>query len=558
MKMSEWRLGVFLLSAACGPIVSAVDEAPVRVVLPPFEVTAMRDDLGWEYGAAEGAEVLTLCSRSYSRDFAEALLRARQLVPREFLAEWSTPPAVVLIDLNVAKLAVAPAAVRQAPGLSRLGLGWYGAQGFITNSDNDSLVVAGAVRDEPAIGRVLVPWLNKSFWAAAPAHAAWLREGLFGTHGLFFELGRYPREDRMRVASLLWVNEQQTDALKRADTPDPHLLPWDKFFNGPPPDRAQQPEEFELWRSQAVLFCRWALLADKVRPTEVDAFWRWAYAAGRHAVMEDEFRRVFGYDYVNATRAMLAYLRVSVREPQDFSIPGLHARRTAVSWKFRPATEAEVARLKGNFERMEAARLRADFPELAARYEATARRTLERGLKRSGADPSVRAVLGLLEYDTGHLDEARPHLEAAFAAKVASTRALLALARLRWADMRIGLPPDGKLSIEALDRVLTPLYVAKDRRPAEVEVYRLLAEIWGESALTPKLAHLAVLMEGLALFPDDAELLWLAADVHRRFGYRAEAVAFARRGEQITTPGSAERARFAALLAKSNDGGDGH
>lgn len=499
---------------------AAAEAEPERVDLAPFEVTALKEGLPWEYGSVMGTEVLTLSSRRYSRAFVEALLRARQLVPREFLAEWTTPPALLLINQDVAKLKAAPETMKVRPGLRRLGHGWRGARGLVTSEDGDSLVVAAALRGEPDIGRVVYPWMWKSFEAAAPRHAPWLREGLFGEFGLFAELGRHPGEDRLRVASLHWIDDEQTEALKRAETPDPALLPWDEFFNRPPPDRGQAPSEFARWQAQAGLFCRWVLLAEKDRSVDLNTFWRWAYAVGRRNVGEEGFRRVFNLDYAAASQAMLAYLRVSVRAPQDFGIPGLHARQLSLPLSFRPATEAEVARLKGNFERMEAARLRDSQPELAARYEAAARRTLRRGLRHSPDDPALHGLQGLIEASGGNAAEARTHLERAFAGGGAGSRALLALARLRLEE---GLGGGAQLSGEAMASVLEVLFAARERSPAVVEVYELLAEVWGRSEVQPKAAHLAVLVEGVELFPENAALRQRVVTLHRRHGFEETA-----------------------------------
>ncbi|MBI2518398.1 MAG: hypothetical protein HYV95_16070 [Opitutae bacterium] len=520
--------------------------APTR--LPDFIVTAAPDGLPWEHGECDGIEILTLCSAELTNTYVAALQRGRHLVPAPFLGERSQPMVALLFDLNRTGKAPAPPAVAIKSGSPRLGHGWRGAAGRITQAEDDTLVSASGFDRTTEWTDIDPFWLAHSFAATTPPPARWLGEGLFGDYGFFQELGRYPHEDKLRLASLFWRSEAQTAALKRKDTPDPVLLPWADFFNQPPPDRAAAAEDWSLWQAQAVLFARWALLADKTPAVAAPEFWQFAYAARRRQVTEDDFRRVFHRDYATATKDILAYLRVAVRAPEDFNVPGLHRVAARQTLHLRPATEVEIARLKGNFERMEANRLRADFPELAAQYETAARRTLKRGLRLGGDDPQVRAVLGLLEYDAGHPAEARPHLEAAFAAQAAGTRGLLALARLRLADMRIGLPSEGKLPAEALDRVLPPLFAARERRPASADVYLAIADIWAQSQTTPTQGHLAVLREGATLFPDHVDLLWHAAKLHQQHGYDAEALALAAQGEKATRD-PAQRAKFTALLS---------
>jgi hypothetical protein len=487
-----------------------------KVTLPAFEVTAVREGAPWEYATVENVEVLTLCSRSFTREFVEALLRARELMPREFLAEWSTPLAVVLIDLNAAKLKVAPDAVQARPGLSRLGHGWRGPTGFSTHTDGDTLLTVAALQDEPSIGRLAFAWVAKSFEAATPRHAAWLHEGLFGERGLFAELGRYPGEDRMRAASLLWVDESHTQALKGRNAPDPELLPWSTFFNQSAPDPIREPIEFARWQSQAGLFCRWALLAPKVRPLDAQSFWRWAHQSGRQVMSEDDFHRALGRDFTELTREIMPYLREAVRAPQDFSVPGLHVRKSPPKWKFRAATESEIARLKGNFERLEARRWQADRPERAAAYFDAAQRTLTRGLRMAPEDAALHGLLGLLKFENGQPAEAREHLEQAFAHGAASTRPLLALARLR---LDGALRAGSSLSAHALGHVLEVLFEARARKPALPEVYEMITEAWEHSAAKPNQHHLAVLLEGVELFPEHTGLRLRAVALHRRHGF---------------------------------------
>jgi hypothetical protein len=261
------------------------------------------------------------------------------------------------------------------------------------------------------------------------------------------------------------------------------------------------------------------------------------------------FREYFKLSFAQAERRMLDYLPTALAGPVDVELPnGNRPLPEMNDFHWRLATEAEVARLKGNFERMEANRLRADFPELAHEYEASARRTLRRGLKAAGDDLQIRCILGQLEFDTGHLSEARPLLEAAAAVGHAGTRALLALARLRLDEERAKLPAGSKLPAEALDHVLTPLFAARARKPAVVDVYLMIAECWAQSAVAPARGNLAVLLEGAQFFPEDTTLLLHAAELHHRYGFAAEAEFLAKTG-QAHAADPATRAQFSALIS---------
>ncbi|MBA3850113.1 MAG: hypothetical protein C0502_08975, partial [Opitutus sp.] len=329
---------------------------------------------------------------------------------------------------------------------------------------------------------------------------------------------------------------------------DGEIIPLGAFLLRAP-ELSQDTKETRLWRAQAGLLVRWALFGPELRAERTRALWALAEVARHRAITEEDFRLAFGMGFAEAEQQLAKFRDVARGEAPWIWIPGL--LRDLPQFKFkdlklRRATEAEVARLRGNFERLEMIRWRAAAPELSARYEAAARRTLKRGLRLASDDARVRGVYGLFEYLCGHLNEARPHLEAAFAANAASAPALLALARLRLADMRIGLPPEGTLPEEALLRVLDPLFAAKDHRPPVAEVFRLIGEVWAQSRVPPKREHLAVLLEGVRLFPADTDQVWQAAELHRRHGYSVEAIALARHGE-VHAPDAEARGRFAGL-----------
>jgi hypothetical protein len=167
--------------------------------------------------------------------------------------------------------------------------------------------------------------------------------------------------------------------------------------------------------------------------------------------------------------------------------------------------------------------MRDSNPGLALQYERAARRTLKRGLRFLPVDPRLHSIFGLLEFEAGNPTDARTHLEKAYAASVAGTRAHLALAQLRF-DEAISAHPEGdrRLSAEQLEQVLEPLFAARERSPALAETYHWLAKVWGYSALVPAKNHLAVVREGLAFFPRDDELRRAIAAVYEQYGYREE------------------------------------
>jgi len=80
-------------------------------------------------------------------------------------------------------------------------------------------------------------------------------------------------------------------------------------------------------------------------------------------------------------------------------------------------------------------------------------------------------------------------------------------------------------------------------------VYEMIGDVWSQSAVDPSRGHLAVLSEGVALFPRRASLVYRAAALFLEHGHLAEASSFVALG-LLVAPDETERARFAALQAR--------
>ncbi|HUR57955.1 MAG TPA: hypothetical protein VM029_09625, partial [Opitutaceae bacterium] len=149
-----------------------------------------------------------------------------------------------------------------------------------------------------------------------------------------------------------------------------------------------------------------------------------------------------------------------------------------------------------------------------------ARRTLKRGYDRGERDPRLLAVLGLCESEAGDEVAAREYLEAAVRIGPVRPRANYELARLRLAEFKASpAGTGGRLSVSQTADVLRPLFAARADQPPLPEVYELIAEAWAHSESKPTRAHLAVLHEGVRLFPRRIELVLRGAELHLKHGY---------------------------------------
>lgn len=511
--------------------------------LPPFVVTEAPEELPWQYGAVDGFEVLSLSDEDLTRNVLQGYRRGCWFAPPALMEERSAPVQFVFWEGGAVQ--VAPATKVDRPD------GSWTYRGFIDRSDRDRLLIAANLNriyhyDSANTGVAL--WFLRE---RTPPLPAWLLAGLEGRWGAWAHLNimvrwegeaklRYHVTDRIKTKRL---NEHADfrELMARREG----FIPWAEFFGAPPPDESVAPEQRARWDLQAGIFVRWGQFGDGNTGRRALAFWRFVAEAASGPVTEAMFVRAFGMNFARADAELRRYLRRAAAQDDFIEVPRLgHDVEEFKDFRLRSATEGEIARLKGNFERMEMNALRATHPDLAAKYEQAVRRTIRRGLRLAANDARVHELAGLVEYETGHAAAARPHLEYAFAHGGAGTRALLALARVRLADLSAGRTADDRLPAEVLERVLTPLFAAKDRRPALAEVYRCIGDVWERSANAPLRGHLAVLAEGVALFPDDAELRLQAARLHGVYGFEREAAALIDEG--VRRAATAEtRAKFA-------------
>jgi hypothetical protein len=286
-------------------------------------------------------------------------------------------------------------------------------------------------------------------------------------------------------------------ANRKEPAPEPDLrLPLAGLIDGVVPTGDLGP-----WLEQAELLVSWGLDPANGR---AEAFWQWIDRVGTEPATEALFQECLGLDYAAATRSIIAYStnhrgirwvlpEALVRPPAD---PVLDA------------TPLQIARLKGEWERLEARYVRKNQPDLEEHYVTLARRTLRRAYDRGDRDPRLLASLGLLELDAGKKAEAVALLEQAVQAGVIRPRAYYELARLRY-DHVFGRSTrnDGKYSAEQVASVVEPLLAGMKQSPPLDAAYELLAHISTQSVMPPSAEVLVVLERGARLFPQKRDRL---------------------------------------------------
>lgn len=273
------------------------------------------------------------------------------------------------------------------------------------------------------------------------------------------------------------------------------LLPLAGFVDGVVPA-----ENVGAWLEQAELFISWGIDPANGR---ADAFWDWVERSSSEPVTEDLFHECLGMNFAAATRSIIAYAgnHRGIRWvlPEALSRPPLYP--------FENASHLQIARIKGEWERLEARYVRKNQPDFEEHYVALARRTLRKPLDRGDRDPRLLASLGLLELEAGDEVAAKAFLEEAVAGGVVRPRAYYELARMRY-DYLYGRSTrnDGKYSSEKIDSILQPLLVAARQNPPLPAVYEMMAHLCFMSVEPPTPEVLAALARGAGLFPHHTAL----------------------------------------------------
>jgi hypothetical protein len=297
------------------------------------------------------------------------------------------------------------------------------------------------------------------------------------------------------------------------------------------------------WLAEVALLVRWGLEAD--RGTHRAGLWRLVERGAVEGYSAELFRECLGLEPTQARERLAAYLPRATTQPARFAPP---RRARLPAFALAEASELDVARLKGDWERLEVPYVREISPALAPRYLEQARRTLRRAYDRGVRDARLLEVMALCEIDAGADAAGAELLESAAALGRLRPRAAAELGRLRLAARRTEAA-GGRLDADALATVLEPLFAARALAPPLVEVYERLGEAWAAAAVRPTRGHLAVLLEGVRLFPRQAALVLRAAELHVEHGYAEEGASLLAAAERVAEEPAA-RERVAALRAR--------
>lgn len=532
------------LALSLGTCLTAAPQTKTEmsVQLPPFIVDSTIGPT-WRYTEINRFEILSRCNDLTTDQLVLAVHRANELLdlvlPERFRLLFDVPQTVIFYDEELWPVAEqeavaamlranAPARpdadqVRNAPPRvqlepitgSQLLDGNSATQSDAVNSffgnvmlsDADVVVTFALISKstiDPYRTHLTTVYVRNLLENRAPALPDWFTAG-------FMRL--YDRmtfgESTVTVQPLRW----DAVAVPQANPGDefrPHTPPTNPPATIPTPELFQPLGEFVsgvvpaeaigLWLDQAELFVSWGLDPANGR---VDAFWKCIDRIGTEPMTEALFEECLGLNYAAATRSIIAYSTnhrgIRWVLPQDRARPPAYV--------LKDASSLQIARIKGDWERLEARYVRKNQPDLETQYAALARRTLRRAYDREERDPRLVASLGLLELDAGNNPEATKLLEEAAQGNVVHPRVYFELARLRY-DHLFGRSTrnDGKFPAEQIDPILGPLLIAARQAPALPAVFELMAHVSALGIEAPPPEVVAALDHGTILFPRDEGL----------------------------------------------------
>lgn len=290
------------------------------------------------------------------------------------------------------------------------------------------------------------------------------------------------------------------------------------------------------WRAQCALFLRWAIVANDSSNRET--LWKFVDRLEQEPASEELFREYFGRDYTEMHEQLSAYLAGAAKRRTYLPVPHTEPPKPV----FRPALPLEVARIRGDWERMEITYVGARQPALLQKYADQARQTLRKAYDAGERDPQLLAIMGLTEMDADNPAAAHPLLEAAVNGGVVRPRAYIELARLRFDALRREAGPEGKLTAAQIDALFALLRQAHRQQPPLAETYAMLAIVLsqGESATGEQLE---VLRDGARSFPRYSALVLRIIALHLTAGQITVAADLAEFGERHAR-GTAAREEF--------------
>lgn len=540
------RLFAFVLPgitvAALGLLPAAtfaqVEPAGERVIeLPPLLVEEPAKPLRWRHVEFPGIEMLSVVSDSETRSFLRRHHNQSEILkwilPVRFQGKSAVPDEYILFNENLSRahsqevmnsmMASQRDAARRKQAREKAESGdgeprRERARGnpkikFLPNLrliDVDTTAVFVVVRDSDNLASDFTFSMDRIAYLLAsriPALPSWFMAGMLG----LYERANFG-DDHIAFRPAVWTTAAELAALKENAEPLRTLLPMAELFSGRPRQGPPDVRAERLWRAQCTLFLRWAIAEDK--GSRRDALWQFVDRLETEPPSEALFQSYFNIGYADMRDILSDYLPGAVEQPVTLRIAKV-PKPPAIN--LRDATPLEVARIRGDWERMQISYVRKAFPDVVEKYVDQARKTLRKPYDHGERDPRLLGLLGLLDCDDGDRAAAIPLLEAAVNARVARPRMYYELAVSRYAAAAESAARNA-LTRDKVDSICAPILAAWDMPPPNPAACAILADVWYRTKEEAPPDILARLNKAASLFPQVEGLVLRVARLNLRRG----------------------------------------
>jgi hypothetical protein len=537
-RLTRLAAAIATCAAALAARRLAAQEKPTGpiVELPKFVVTDSRElpkPEAWRYAQIPGFEILSNASdratKDLIRDFTLFKLALNEMFPVP--TGSAAPTALILCGRGGKFDAFIPAGKSSTEGVL--------ASLFLTHQDQSAIVIdfqastldliGGDTSDDAATGtdstqiavehnkQLYREYVHYLLGRTDPRPPAWLEEGMaqiimkmrFDKENIYF--GQLADQNEVSTAAGQAAAANAMFAADDPDNPAAGAPVEDLDFNAALKNKALVPlqEMFAMahdspaalnpfgnnrWAKQSYAFvhmCIYGRGGIYQKP-----FAQFLARLGKEPPSEALFQACFKMSYKKMLDELRGYLNVTDYQSQEKHAKKGRGFAEPPPLALREATQGEIGRIKG-----EAFKL--------AGHADLAKGELTAAYIRGERDPQLLAALGIFQHEAGDDERARKLLEAAVAARVERPGAYLALAQLRSADA-LAKPAgaNGNFSAAQFASVHDLLMAARQQVPPLRGVYELLADTWARSPSKPAKEDVAVLVEGVRLFPTHLRLLY--------------------------------------------------
>ncbi|MEO7412126.1 MAG: hypothetical protein ABIZ81_02120 [Opitutaceae bacterium] len=523
-------LAAFGLATFAGGLVAQEQPAGPVVELPKLIVTDSRElpkPESWRYAQIPGFEVLTSASdrstEQLIRDFS--LFKAALSVVFPVPSFAAAPTPLILVGRAGKFAGFVPSGRANTEAVT--------ASVFLKNREQSAIVIdfssatidlfgsgGGTVLEVDHHKQLYREYVHFLLGRNEPRPPAWLEEGMAQiimamrfTKDLI-EFGKLEDPNEVSVAA---GQVAGLAALERAagvppapieDTAsapaedrdfaaalkDKALMPLQELFEmGHDSPAALNPLGNNVWAKQCYAFvhmCLYGRGGQYKKP-----FAQFLTRLSKQPPSETLFQECFKMSYKKMAEEMRGYLNFTDYKPWEFHAKKGGGLLDPPPLVLRDATQSEIGRIKGD------AYVLAGHAD-QARVEFTA------AYVRGERDPQFLAAFGAFQRHAGDDERARKLLEAATAAKVDRPASYLELAQMRYADALAKPAAADGFSIAQVSSIVGLLNTARKQVPSLPGVYELMCDTWVHSAAKPKPEEIAVLVEGVKIFPTRLKLMY--------------------------------------------------